>query len=451
MANDYQNPAFKKLLKKLQEESWQLELLISGFAILGLFSAYDYLEAGAYHAKADDIWYSQIIYVVALMSCYILIFNLIFHVLLRGLWIGALGLRYVSGDIEYDQLNYSQKFTKYLKKRVGSFDRYIATLENYCSVIFAVSFLLIFYVIAITLFIALLALIGIYIFGNDQLPIWVKASLGTPLVLFILFGGLLTFIDFLTQGFLKRKKWISKLYFPFYWVFSLFTLSFLYRPIVYNFLDNRFGRRLSLLLFPVFSLVLFLTSFEMNYSNYFDKRTSSSAIVGNSKNYEDEIGENDYEIDRVLIESKVIQKDYLKVFIQLTESLEDAVFKFNPELEPENDIRGNRSQISFSDGYGDRKRRDSLRTAYMKTIQKIISIKVDTLEINTEFVVARGLKDRLGIETYIGTKTFSEGKHLLSVNRKRHNKADSLSWNIAKIPFWVFKNQRETVYSNNFE
>ena len=39
MQNDYTKPEFKKLLQKLQEESWQLELLISGFAIFGLFTA----------------------------------------------------------------------------------------------------------------------------------------------------------------------------------------------------------------------------------------------------------------------------------------------------------------------------------------------------------------------------------------------------------------------------
>ena len=41
MSHDYNNPSFKKLLEKLQEESWQLELLISGFAIFGLFTAFD--------------------------------------------------------------------------------------------------------------------------------------------------------------------------------------------------------------------------------------------------------------------------------------------------------------------------------------------------------------------------------------------------------------------------
>ena len=159
MSSDYNNPAFKKLLQRLQEESWQLELIISGFAIFGLFTALEPLSAAAELAQSKQQLVWAIISTLALISCGILLFNLLLHVVLRGLWIGTLGLRYVSGDIDYDSLNYSEKFTKYLKKRVGSFDKYVATLENYCSIIFAISFLLIFYVLAITFTIVSLALI----------------------------------------------------------------------------------------------------------------------------------------------------------------------------------------------------------------------------------------------------------------------------------------------------
>ena len=112
MSQDYNNPAFKKLLQKLQEESWQLELLISGFAIFGLFTIYDPITISTQEAKNSQQIYKFVISLVAQVSCAILIFNLVLHVLLRGLWIGALGLRYVSGDIDYEELNYSQKFTK---------------------------------------------------------------------------------------------------------------------------------------------------------------------------------------------------------------------------------------------------------------------------------------------------------------------------------------------------
>ena len=247
MSNDYTNPAFKKLLKKLQEESWQLELIISGFAIFGLITAYPNIQLSVQESENSEQIYKFIISLVALISCAILIFNLLLHVMLRGLWIGALGLRYVSGDIDYESLNYSKKFTTYLKKKVGSFDKYIATLENYCSIIFAISFLLIFYVLDITFTIMAIAFVGKCIIDNESLPNWFSKGFGISLILFISIGILLTFIDFITLGFLKKKKWISKIYFPVYWVFSIITLSFLYRPLVYNFLDNKFGRRLSLI------------------------------------------------------------------------------------------------------------------------------------------------------------------------------------------------------------
>jgi hypothetical protein len=101
---------------------WQLELLISGFAIFGLFNVVDPLTHYLLNARLNSNEMAVRFYQIAILSVYILIFNLLLHVLLRALWIGSLGLRYVSGEIKYDKLNYSEKFTKYLKKKVGSFD-----------------------------------------------------------------------------------------------------------------------------------------------------------------------------------------------------------------------------------------------------------------------------------------------------------------------------------------
>ena len=54
MSNDYTNPAFKKLLKKLQEESWQLELIISGFAIFGLITAYPNIQSSVQESENSE-------------------------------------------------------------------------------------------------------------------------------------------------------------------------------------------------------------------------------------------------------------------------------------------------------------------------------------------------------------------------------------------------------------
>ncbi|WP_460219795.1 hypothetical protein [Psychroserpens sp. MEBiC05023] len=438
MSSDHNNPAFKKLLQRLQEESWQLELIISGFAIFGLFTAFGPITEAAQIAKDKQQLVAAIVLFIALISCSILIFNLLLHVVLRGLWIGALGLRYVSGDIDYDTLNYSEKFTKYLKRKVGSFDKYVATLENYCSIIFAVSFLLIFYVLALTFTIVTIALIATQIISNDSLPETLRTIIGVILILFIVFGMIFTFIDFITQGWLKKKKWTSRIYFPVYWVFSFITLSFLYRPLVYNFLDNKFGKRLSFILLPVYFLILVLTSFHYKFSNYFERIDYSSENAAYSGNYLNLINENNNLMDDVAISSKVIKESYVNVFLRFTDNLENNVFSINPDLKPKKDRRGLRSDIIIVNDT-DWKNTRQLKKDYINTVNDIYSVRIDSLDFDSEFILTESKQKNLGFETYVNISNLQEGKHLLKVMRKRLKNGDTVKQSIRRIPFWYFK------------
>ena len=437
MSSDYNNPAFKKLLQRLQEESWQLELIISGFVIFGLFTALEPISDAASIAQSKQQLVKAIVLFIAVISCGILLFNLLLHVILRGLWIGTLGLRYVSGDIDYDSLNYSEKFTKYLKKRVGSFDKYVATLENYCSIIFAVSFLLIFYVLALTFTIVSIALIASQIIDNDNLPETLRTIVGVSLIVFLFFGMILTFIDFITQGWLKKKKWISKLYFPIYWVFSFITLSFLYRPLVYNFLDNKFGRRLSFVLLPIYFAILVLSSFQYKPSNYFNDVGNSSENSSSHINYLDMLGENEH-IDEFAITSKIITTPYLNVFMELTDNVENNVFNFNPGLKPKNDKRGLRSTMVVINETN-WSTISKQRGAYIKTLNDVYSVRIDSTDYEGEFILSESKQKDLGFETFVGIKDLEEGKHLLKVIRKRIKKGDTVKHSVCRIPFWHFK------------
>ena len=438
MSQDYNNPAFKKLLQKLQEESWQLELLISGFAIFGLFTAFPHIRIAATAAQNDEKIYSWIVLTVVMVSCAILIFNLLLHVILRGLWIGALGLRYVSGDIDYKKLNYSQKFTKYLKKKVGSFDKYIGRLEDYCSIIFAISFLLIFYVLAFTFSILSIVIIVRSTLDNDSISNTYGPWIGIPLLVFFIIGILLTFIDFLTLGWLKKKKWLSSIYFPFYWVFSKITLAFLYRPLVYNFLDNKFGRKVSLALVPIYILIVFASTYSYKASNYFSNDMDSNSVIADSRNYENAITEDIF-IEDVAISSKVVTDKYLKVFMVIDDDFDDYIFEFNPTLKPEDDLRGLKSRM-ITNSTVSWSKRDSLRQAYMKTLNEIFTIKIDSTDYKSEFIIGESSNGQNGFETYIGIKNLSEGKHLLKVLRQRIRKKDTQQVFFSRIPFWYYPN-----------
>jgi len=184
---------FKAWLEKLQQESWQLELIISGFVLYGIYSA-------------------------------------------KG---------YVSGEINYDELNYSSTFTQYLRRKVGDYDDFISKLEKICSVLFSYTFLLFLFFVSIIVF-------GVVVIAPILLIEWsgyeIDDHLGKALlwIIPVLIGGLIVFIDFVTLGGLKRIKdrRFAKIYLPIYWFYSHITLSFLYRPILYNFIDDKYTRRL---------------------------------------------------------------------------------------------------------------------------------------------------------------------------------------------------------------
>ncbi len=448
MSTDYKSPGFKKLLDSLQQQSWELELIISGFAIFGLFTAYEPLRVGAENAQNDQQIYQFVLLVVAFIACSILLFNLLLHVILRGLWIGALGLRYVSGDIEFDKLKYSERFKNYLKKKIVSFDRYIAHLENYCSVLFAISFLLIFHVLALTFIILSIALVSNFIIDNDNLPDWASNGIGIPVVLFLVFGMLFTFIDFITQGLLKRNKWVSKLYFPFYWVFSFLTLSFLYRPLVYNFLDNRFGKRIIFLLTPIYILILIISGIEYRNSNYLEKDRNSSTLFANKENYMDMMVEDADYPGEAVIPSKVITTKFVQVFMPYSENVEDRIFSYDKSLKLEEDRRGLTStNFRFSTDWSDkittRRQKDSIRKHYLEVFNETHFFKVDSIELDSDFIISTDAKNRLGFETFLSLKGIVDGKHQLRVMRKRRDKdSDSIVEIIQEsIPFWYYKEQ----------
>lgn len=435
MSNDPQNKKFKQWLDILQQESWQLELIISGFAIYGLFMIIEPIEIASAEAQNNDNMYRIFMMQGLLISWYILTINLLIHVVLRGLWIGAIGLRYVSGDIDYDKLNYSTKFKNHLLKRVGSFDNYVAKLEKYCSVIFAVTFLLLFYLLGLLALSFLFTLLGLWI-DSENTSYTIRYWVAIPLIVALGIGTVLTFIDFVTQGWLKRKKWTSWFYYPIYWLFKYLTLSFLYRPIVYNFLDTKFGRRLSLLLVPLYLVLTMLAGTGFSTSNYWHKDLNSNSFIANMENYDDSVAKNTSYVSLASIPSKVITDRFLSVFIVYGQTIEDDVFYFNKNLKPEVDNRGLHS--TFQSGKIGWKSRRKLLKEYMATLKEMYRLKIDSTSYDFDFVFTQNNREQEGFETFLDVNQLVHGKHVLEVARKDHQEDSVYYRKIIRIPFWYY-------------
>lgn len=343
-----------KLLDRLEQESWQLELIVSGVVIFLLLGLYPHAnDLGQYFSKltmgSSGLAPVMVMTYSFLFIAYVALIGIfLFHLALRGMWIGAIGLRSVSGDFDFDQLNYPGRFGNFLRRRLGSYDDYIDRLERNASVTFSLAFLLFFAILSIGLFTT--ALIGgviILTLGDGHISTSDSEHLGPVLtgiiiaivliwVLLLFLIGLLYLIDFITFGWFKRRPWFGKVYYPFYRFMGWITLARLYRPFYYNIIDNAFGKRLVRMYAGVTFLGMVLTTIELTPFSNFAYTDNLKGIVS-TEQYTDAIDESSYSTSfpHPSLGSRYADGDYQEVFVPLNEKQQDDVLEYRfPELRP---------------------------------------------------------------------------------------------------------------------
>ena len=349
---------FSEWLEKLQQESWQLELLISGLALFGIYASEELILSLEYYHQVnsvDSAWGYMTTFITLLWaSRMIFLVNLLFHIVIRGFWIGAIGLRYVSGDIDFDNLNYSEKFTQFYKKKIGSYDEYIEKLEKFSSILFSFTFLLFFMLLSffaynVFFILCMEALNGIFDLEGDP-PIVVVISI------VIYYGlGFLVFIDFFTLGVFKKikDKNISTIYLWIYRFFSAVSLSFFFRPLLLNFIDNKYTRRLFFMAIPYALILLVLSGFYFERYDYFPTfdlgNSYQSQISEASINYVDydDLRKEHYEtlaavgrrverrkISRASINHYEYDHNNLSIFIEYREADNDLLDSLGVSIDP---------------------------------------------------------------------------------------------------------------------
>lgn len=417
-----------------------MELIISGFAIFLVGSLAEPLlnfqhEIQVISQGVDNNFIISAPYMILLGAWFFLLVNLIFHVILRGFWISTIGLRYVSGDIDFDVLKFHPKFDRFIRKRTLSYDEYIERLEKFCSVVFALTFLIIFMLFAFGMWgVGLFFLIDVFCFKFIK-SVWEAAAnpLSLILGLFWFLGGLLYLIDFISLGWLKRKKWAAIVYFPVYRLFSFITLAFVYRPIYYNLIDNKFSRKFVYFLVPYVIIVVMAGSVYSDHNQYFPKQRAEAKL---SHIYYDDQRNNDEEIIfAASIPSKYQSSGYLELFINYNSRKHDKTLeKICPDLTPliSTGLKTDAVNISFSI------EKPISPDSVLACINQIFKVHIsDTLFQNPEFHFyehpAHGEK---GVLTVMDIDFLKRGKHSLKIEH-RLVKKDSLIWETwAEFPFW---------------
>lgn len=142
--NKEKNTSKPKWLKRLEKESWQAELAISGaaiFATLQIPELFEWLEAKLLlHFQDYSLYYWDIILPIFIFAGFILTCIFIFHLFIRALWIGLVGLNSVFPDGFTANDRFSKDYQQKLVADYGDIDGYIHQLDRLGSGIFGIGF-----------------------------------------------------------------------------------------------------------------------------------------------------------------------------------------------------------------------------------------------------------------------------------------------------------------------
>ncbi len=436
MANQHQNKSYREVLDELQLQSWQLELIISGFAIFGLISALDPLMDKILTSANNGFYIIRYLIFGVYLSCILTLINLILHVLLRAFWIGAIGIRSVSGEIDFKKLNFKPQMSTYLESKISSFDEFIEKLENLSSIMFGLTFIVIFMTLGIfIIFVLFLWLTGLIM----DIPI-------TNLLFYLLFtvvsvtfilGFIVLFIDFITQGGIKRK--FGKWYLPFYRFSSILTLSILYRPLLYNLWDNSFGKKIMFWLLPIYLFGILVFSSSYISTDYYSGFYNSSNHFASGSSYMDLIVDKGNRLGYATIQSKTIESKYLELSIPRERFIELMLYDYDSSLIPEKSRIGFKPFLfSLFHWEWGKTFSEKEELNFLNALNKSFIIKIDSTANNDQFVVTEEDDYKPFFKRFIDISNLDRGKHLLTIQR-RTSKSDSTEMeHYETIPFWYF-------------
>jgi hypothetical protein len=434
------SPSSGNYLDNLQRDSWQLELLVTGFALAGMLSGIDEFDSFTDGLKDTlqghpNVFGAEIIVILLIdFAFYVTLMHFFVHVVIRCLWIGAIGLRSVMGPTDYEMLDLAPTFKKFLLKRNGSFDNYIQSLDNLASIIFAVTFLLIAIMVSTYVSILIISLIFIGFFSLGDGPTVIIS--GTMLVIIFFMFMVVYLLDFLTAAAGKKNENLARLYYPVYRFFGWLTLARLYRPFYYNLVSHPSGKKIVYFIIPYLIITLMLFGFRLQPNTFFDPRQSEYSDRDRqnmmfSYSYADDRHPDDRN-SFIILPSRQLSGPVVEVRIPVQPRLEKLVVNHCPDLAPENTYSFTVTGLeSFIVGFTLGAKVDSLGNlpeAMQTRIQQEIlpcilsplELKLDDQVVNLDQCFVRPpRKGELFVEliTFVSLRGLEEGTHTFTLNQ----------------------------------
>lgn len=387
-----------KWLKKIQENSWEAELLISGGAVFALISFSQSFIQLIYHVRNSASFTGLNLFTLLFMLAIKgLTLGFIVHLTLRGLWISLVCLEFsFPSGINFKRLRLDELYLK--KERKFNLTSQIISLDHASGIVFFASF-------AFTLFVIGLLCVGIVLIFIASLNSFEFVDFELEVILVLLS----VFYSDMALGILRINKWVGRVYYPIFLIFNYVTLAFIYRPwlqVIFSNL-NRWKASGIILLFSIATYLYALDSISTPFAlrTMYDRREFRTAPMerpGGHTLYDSNLAENE-RVYIASIPSEVIEGSFLKVFIPYQSRHDNGIAK---------------AKKSF--------------------FAEIVSLSIDgTSRVDVDWIGSvHPITRQLGIVTFVKVDILAVGKHTLDIYIEDDDYSASDDDYPLKIVFW---------------
>lgn len=307
-----------KWLKRIQENSWEAEILISGGAIFTLIQSSEHItRAGIlfkenYSFKGLD---QSLIFITLAVSG--LTIGFILHLLIRGYWVGLVCMNSAfPAGIKQEKLVVADIY----KKQTTNYNiaHHITRVDNLSGLIFFSAIVFFLFVIG-----TLIHTFTFFFVANELLGF-------VPYVFWVLLTiYCLHYLDLFTFGTLLRNRFIGKYYYPVYFVNQYASLSFLYRLPLQQLTSNIHKLTLVAYIFCFVGMSL-LVSYEslrtvLHLKDVFDQHKFTPTL--NAESYWDNfyMDRPSEKIQWASIQSDLIKDNHLVLFVPYRPAYDNSI------------------------------------------------------------------------------------------------------------------------------
>ena len=392
MSQENQEHKIPSWLQRIQENSSELELLISGGAIYALIQLSNIITAFGGNLRLGLIGTSLVHTIeVALIAISVLMIGFILHLITRAYWLSLVCLNYVFPDgIKFENLKFRGPF---MVKNVGRNDLYnhILKADKWCGLLMFAS--ISSTIIIVFIFMPFIAINALVTFNEyEPLNIFIKKI--RP---FLYWTIQIYILDLLLSGIIRKIPYISYIIYPIFKFWDFITMRALVQRgfWILHSNTNLYKRTLLFTIF-IFAACLFAISKVSGDISLFDKRFDMAGWDQNNYRDVEQIPDlANMMFKSYTIDSDIISKSFITLQIRMTKHASEYLEK--------------EYKYDQLDSYEEVKDK----------FEKLYSIKLNEIKLDSlDWTVWKTSRYDYGIECIIPIAHLEYGKHSIAIDDK---------------------------------